>query len=123
LDKNHFKKGYVKIWLSLFSCIYLYQTNKNKNMLTFIILGALSAIIGVWALNKGSKTTTTTPAETKEEEPVGYESGSFASIAVEEPTVPVAVTPKPKKKPASKNIAKNESLAKMEAKPKKAKKA
>ena len=92
-------------------------------MLTFIILGALSVIIGVWALNKGSKTTTTTPAETKEEEPVGYESGSFASIAVEEPTVPVAVTPKPKKKPASKNIAKNESLAKMEAKPKKAKKA
>jgi outer membrane biosynthesis protein TonB len=101
--------------------IYLYQTNKNKNMLTFIILGALSVIIGVWALNKGSKTTTTTPVETKEEEPVGYESGSFASIAVEEPTPVVA--PKPKKKPASKNIAKNESLAKMEAKPKKAKKA
>ena len=87
-------------------------------MLTFIILGALSVIIGVWALNKGSKTTTTTPAETKEKEPVGYESGSFASIATEEP-VPVAVTPKPKKKPASKNIAKNASLAKMEAKPKK----
>ena len=85
-------------------------------MLTFIILGALSVIIGVWALNKGSKTTTTTPVETKEEEPVGYESGSFASIAVEEPA-PVVV-PKPKKKPASKNTAKNESLAKMEAKPK-----
>jgi hypothetical protein len=101
--------------------IYLYQTNKNKNMLTFIILGALSVIIGIWALNKGSKTTTTTPVETKEEEPIGYESGSFASIATEEPT-PVAVSPKPKKK-TSKNTAKNESLAKMEAKPKKAKKA
>ena len=86
-------------------------------MLTFIILGALSVIIGVWALNKGSKTTTTIPVEAKEEEPIGYESGSFASIAVEEPTVPVAVTPKPKKK-TSKNTAKNESLAKMEAKPK-----
>ena len=85
-------------------------------MLTFIILGALSVIIGVWALNKGSKTTTTTPVETKEEEPVGYESGSFASIAVEEPSPVVA--PKPKKIPASKNTAKNESLAKMEAKPK-----
>jgi hypothetical protein len=111
----------IKIWLALPSCIYLYQTNKNKNMLTFIILGALSVIIGVWALNKGSKTTTTTPIETKEEEPVGYESGSFASIATEEPA-PVAVSPKPKKK-TSKNTAKNESLAKMEAKPKKAKKA
>jgi len=91
-------------------------------MLTFIILGALSVIIGVWALNKSNKTETTTPVvETKEEEPVGYESGSFASIAVEEPA-PVAVSPKPKKK-TSKNTAKNESLAKMEAKPKKAKKA
>ena len=84
-------------------------------MLTFIILGALSVIIGVWALNKSSKTETT-PVETKEEEPVGYESGSFASIAVEEP-LPAAVSPKPKKK-TSKNTAKNESLAKMEAKPK-----
>jgi hypothetical protein len=98
-------------------CIYLYQTNKNKNMLTFIILGALSVIIGVWALNKSNKTETKPEVPTIEEEPVGYESGSFASIATEEPT-PVAIHPKPKKKPASKNIAKNESLAKMEAKPK-----
>ena len=91
-------------------------------MLTYIILAALSVIVGVWILSKGSKTETTTPVvETKEEEPIGYESGSLASIAVEEPT-PVAVSPKPKKKPASKNTAKNESLAKMEAKPKKAKK-
>ena len=83
-------------------------------MLTFIILGALSVIIGVWALNKSSKTTSV--VETKEEEPVGYESGTYAST-------PAAVSPKPKKKPVSKNTAKNESLAKMEIKPKKTKKA
>jgi outer membrane biosynthesis protein TonB len=88
-------------------------------MLTIIILAALSVIVGVWILNKNSKSTTTeTKPEvpTVEEEPIGYESGSFASIATEEPT-PVAVSPKPKKK-TSKNTAKNESLAKMEAKPK-----
>lgn len=80
-------------------------------MLTYIILAALSVLVGILVINKINKTETSTPVETKEEEPIGYESGSFASVVVEEPTPVVA--PKPKKKSTPKTTA---------AKPKKAKK-
>lgn len=80
-------------------------------MLTFIILGALSVIIGVWALNKSNKTETKPEVPTLEEEPIGYESGSYAST----PEPAASVEEQPKKKRAPKT-------PKMDAKPKKTKK-
>jgi len=86
-------------------------------MLTIIILAALSVIVGVWILNKNSKSTTTeTKPEvpTVEEEPIGYESGSFASTPVEEqPTVEV-------KKPKAKKTTAKPKAPKAPKKPKNA---
>ena len=84
-------------------------------MLTAIILAVVSVIVGIWVINKASKPKTLAI----EEEPVGYESGSLASITTEKIDL-IAIEPAPKKKRASKNTAKNKSLAKIETKSKKA---
>jgi len=68
-------------------------------MLTIIILAALSVIVGVWILNKNSKSTTTeTKPEvpTVEEEPIGYETGSFSPIVETKPKVKKTTAAKPK---------------------------
>lgn len=81
-------------------------------MLTYIILAIVSVIVGVWIFNKANKTETKPETPTVEEEPVGYESGSFASTPVAEQPV-VVETPKKKRAPKT---------PKMDAKPKKSKK-
>lgn len=49
-------------------------------MLTTIIIIAVVAVIALWAA-KTAKQPTAPKFETKEEEPIGYETGSFASIS------------------------------------------
>jgi len=72
-------------------------------VLLFILLILGASVVAFFAIRKSSKVTS---------EPLGYE----AAPVVVEPVVEKKKTDKPK---VSKNTAKNKSLAKMEAKPRK----
>jgi hypothetical protein len=73
-------------------------------VLLFILLILGASVVAFFAIRKSTKTTS---------EPLGYEA---APVIVAEPVVEKKKTTEPK---VSKNTAKNKSLAKMEAKPRK----
>ena len=74
-------------------------------VLLFILLTLGASVVAFFAIRKSSKTVS---------EPLGYE-----AAPVIEPVVEVVEKKKTAKPKVSKNTAKNKSLAKMEAKPKK----
>jgi hypothetical protein len=68
-------------------------------MLTTIIIIAVVAAIAIWAA-KTAKQPTAPKFETKEEEPIGYETGSFSPIVEAKPKVKkTAAKPKAPKAP------------------------
>jgi len=64
-------------------------------MLTTIIIIAVVAAIALWAA-KTAKQPTTPKFETKEEEPIGYETGSFSPVVEAKPKAKKTTAAKPK---------------------------
>ena len=62
-------------------------------MLTTIIIIAVVAVIALWAA-KTAKQPTAPKFETKEEEPIGYETGSFSPIVEAKPIKKTTAKPK-----------------------------